>query len=142
MRLWSLAPRYLDGPGLVAVWREGLLARAVLMDQTHGYRSHPQLDRFKTQTDPLAAVNYYLEIIFQESRQRQYHFDSGKIFLGVHPTINPVTEGQLRFEMAHLQSKLQKRNASQIQFLPQNQLADLHPLFYLIPGPVEAWEKV
>ena len=30
MRLWSLHPCYLDPAGLVAVWREGLLARAVL----------------------------------------------------------------------------------------------------------------
>ena len=31
MRLWSLSPRYLDVKGLVAVWREGLLADAVLL---------------------------------------------------------------------------------------------------------------
>ena len=29
MRLWSLHPRYLDRQGLTALWREGLLARAV-----------------------------------------------------------------------------------------------------------------
>ncbi|MFR6354685.1 pyrimidine dimer DNA glycosylase/endonuclease V, partial [Akkermansia sp.] len=27
MRLWSLHPSYLDSAGLVALWREGLLAR-------------------------------------------------------------------------------------------------------------------
>jgi len=30
MRLWSLHPRYLDAKGLVALWREGLLAQKVL----------------------------------------------------------------------------------------------------------------
>lgn len=30
MRLWSLHPSYLDAVGLVALWREGLLARKVL----------------------------------------------------------------------------------------------------------------
>ena len=29
MRLWSLHPRYLDAKGLVALWREALLAQAV-----------------------------------------------------------------------------------------------------------------
>ena len=29
MRLWTLHPKYLDGVGLVALWREALLARAV-----------------------------------------------------------------------------------------------------------------
>jgi hypothetical protein len=38
MRLWSLHPQYLDPAGLVAVWREGLLA-----GQTKGYKHHPQL---------------------------------------------------------------------------------------------------
>ena len=30
MRLWTLHPKYLDAQGLVALWREALLARAVL----------------------------------------------------------------------------------------------------------------
>ncbi|HEU5178767.1 MAG TPA: pyrimidine dimer DNA glycosylase/endonuclease V, partial [Burkholderiales bacterium] len=30
MRLWSLHPKYLDARGLVALWREALLAQAVL----------------------------------------------------------------------------------------------------------------
>jgi hypothetical protein len=29
-RIWSLHPKYLDARGLVALWREGLLAQAVL----------------------------------------------------------------------------------------------------------------
>ncbi len=36
MRLWSLHPRYLDAKGLVALWREALLAQAVLKGQTKG----------------------------------------------------------------------------------------------------------
>ena len=46
MRLWSLHPRYLDRQGLLALWREALLARAVLGGRTRGYRNHPQLERF------------------------------------------------------------------------------------------------
>jgi len=46
MRLWSLHPKYLDPQGLVALWREGLLARAVLRGETRGCKAHPQLDAF------------------------------------------------------------------------------------------------
>ena len=37
MRLWTLHPKYLDPQGLVALWREALLARAVLQGKTRGY---------------------------------------------------------------------------------------------------------
>ena len=47
MRLWTLHPKYLDARGLVALWRESLLAQAVLAGRTRGYRSHPQLERFR-----------------------------------------------------------------------------------------------
>ena len=43
MRLWSIHPRYLDSMGLVALWREALLAQAVLRGETKGYKFHPQL---------------------------------------------------------------------------------------------------
>jgi len=67
MRLWSLHPKYLDSKGLVALWRETLLAKHVLEGKTKGYRNHPQLDRFKLSEDPLAAINYYLQMIYEES---------------------------------------------------------------------------
>ncbi|OAD21125.1 DNA-(apurinic or apyrimidinic site) lyase / pyrimidine dimer DNA glycosylase, partial [Candidatus Thiomargarita nelsonii] len=38
MRLWSLHPKYLDPKGLVALWRETLLAQKVLLGETRGYR--------------------------------------------------------------------------------------------------------
>jgi hypothetical protein len=41
MRLWSLHPKYLDSKGLVALWREALLAKAVLNEKTKGYKNHP-----------------------------------------------------------------------------------------------------
>ena len=36
MRLWSVHPQHLDVRGLVALWREGLLARKVLLGETNG----------------------------------------------------------------------------------------------------------
>ena len=55
MRLWTLHPRYLDRQGLVALWREALLAQKVLQGQTTGYRHHPQLVRFRAMPDPVAV---------------------------------------------------------------------------------------
>jgi len=46
MRIWSLHPKYLDTKGLVALWRDALLARHVLQGKTTGYKNHPQLNRF------------------------------------------------------------------------------------------------
>ena len=67
MRLWSLHPRYLDRAGLVALWREALLAQAVLRGATRGYRRHPQLVRFRSHPDPEGAIAAYLEGICREA---------------------------------------------------------------------------
>jgi len=55
VRLWSVHPEYLDSRGLVALWREALLAQAVLRGETRGYRRHPRLARFRARPDPTAA---------------------------------------------------------------------------------------
>lgn len=72
MRLWTLHPKYLDPQGLVVLWRETLLARAVLSNQTRGYKNHPQLARFKTHTESISAINAYLTAVFDESVSRGY----------------------------------------------------------------------
>jgi hypothetical protein len=60
MRLWTLHPQHLDVRGLVALWREALLAQKVLQGRTRGYKHHPQLWRFLACADPVAAVATYL----------------------------------------------------------------------------------
>ena len=79
MRLWSLHPKYLDAQGLVALWREGLLARAVLRGNTRGYKHHPQLDRFTAHAQPRLAINAYLAGVHAEAEARGYSFDRTKI---------------------------------------------------------------
>ena len=107
MRLWSLHPKYLDRQGLLAVWREGLLAVAVLSGKTAGYRHHPQLQRFRSQDCPVSAINGYMCAVYVEAVTRGYRFDGSKIDLqgGAVNTI-PVTLGQLQFEQEHLRAKL------------------------------------
>ncbi len=79
MRLWSLHPKYLDSIGLVALWRESLLAKKVLENKTKGYNKHPQLIRFRNSKDSLIAINTFLYFIFQESLNRNFNFNKNKI---------------------------------------------------------------
>jgi hypothetical protein len=142
MRLWSLHPRYLDPQGIVALWRETLLAQAVLHGETRGYRNHPQLDRFKQAPEPLAAMSRYLQAIHAEAVLRGYSFDQSKIRpAGTHGAAMRVTAGQMQYEWAHLMSKLQARNpALHVQW--QATAAPLaHPMFEVVPGELEPWER-
>ncbi len=143
MRLWSLHPRYLDRQGLVACWREALLAQAVLAGRTKGYRHHPQLQRFRACADPLASVGVYLRHVAAEADARDYRFDRTRIIADDDATAPPieVTEGQLAFEHAHLASKLRVRDPGRLATLGSGAAVAAHPLFRVVPGGVEPWEQ-
>lgn len=109
MRLWSLHPSLMDTKGLVALWRESLLAKNVLQNKTKGYKNHPQLIRFKKHTDPLDAINYYLAEIYKEAQRRNYNFDKTKIDWTFKNQKITVTNGQIQYELEHLKKKLSER---------------------------------
>jgi len=141
MRLWTLHPRYLDAKGLVALWREALLARAVLRGRTIGYRSHPQLHRFRESASPRAAINAYLAEVYAEASIRGYAFDRAKLTrLGEVPRL-PATTGQLQFEWERLLRKLHERDVARYRRHRKIIVPDAHPIFDLVPGPVGAWER-
>lgn len=142
MRLWSLHPKYLDAPGLVAVWREALLARAVLGGQTRGYTNHPQIERFKAHPHPRLAINSYLAAVHSEATRRGYAFDRSKIGPVRVVQLIPVTSGQLRCEWLHLQQKLAARSPAVLTRLEAVSAPSCHPLFRRIPGPVASWERL
>lgn len=143
MRLWSLHPRYLDGKGLVALWREALLAQAVLSARTRGYKKHPQLQRFAAASDPLAVIGAYLQGIWEEGAARGYGFDRRRICKSEDlPERIPVTRGQLLFERDHLAVKLARRDPARLQTLEEKVVPDPHTLFLVVDGVVEPWEKV
>ncbi|HVN86417.1 MAG TPA: pyrimidine dimer DNA glycosylase/endonuclease V [Candidatus Binatia bacterium] len=98
MRIWSLHPKYLDAPGLVALWRESLLAQAVLRGKTRGYVRHPQLDRFRAQARPVGFLAEYLRGLHAEALRRGYRFAPGKISRSHVHTRMTVTRAQLQFE--------------------------------------------
>ena len=140
MRLWTLHPRHLDRQGLLALWREGLLARAVLRGETRGYRHHPQLERFRGHAAPEQAIDAYLAAVYEEATARGYAFDRAK--LGPYqPTAGIVTTtGQLEFEWRHLLAKLALRSPPLLERWQSEEPA-CHPLFLLQPGPVAPWER-
>lgn len=139
MRLWSLHPGLLDRVGLVACWREALLAQAVLAGQTRGYTRHPQLARFRATDDPLVGIASYLRPLADEATRRGYRFDATKIVASPDAALHvPLTDGQLAYEWDWLQAKLRVRSpetAGQGEPRP-------HPLFTLMSGPIEPWEVV
>lgn len=141
MRLWSLHPKYLDAPGLVALWREALLAQAVLRGETKGYRSHPQLRRFRDQIDPVIFIATYLQHVHSEAVVRGYRFDDSKISPGRASTQIEVPVGQLRFEWLHLAKKLRNRNPNLYAAQLANAIPVPHPLFRAVRGEVAPWER-
>ena len=141
MRLWSLHPEYLDPQGLVALWRESLLAQAVIKGDTRGYRHHPQLDRFKAQDAPLAAVRSYLRSVHDESVARGYAFDRSRIGPARPAAPIQVTSGQLEHEWRHLLKKLRERSPKLHRQWRTLSSPRCHPLFRVIPGAIESWER-
>lgn len=185
MRLWSIHQSYLDRQGLLAVWREGLLAQGVLLKGEYTvcsgcngvgeykyfddkiqnkvwetcpkckgtgkiktpYWGHPQLQRFKECERPLDAIGRYLLEIYAEADVRGYSFDSSKIKGKLSPIKLTVTKEQLEYEFKHLCRKVMKRDKDWFIKIKGQEFRDnyhikAHPLFKVIDGNVESWEKV
>lgn len=142
MRIWSLHPKYLDTKGLVAVWREALLARHVLEGKTKGYKNHPQLSRFKELKKPVDAINEYLSEIYIEAANRNFKFDRNKIYWEFKPTRMTVTNRQLEFEYKHLLNKLEIRDPERFRSLQKIKAIDTVKIFEVIDGEIEDWEKL
>lgn len=141
MRLWSIHPQYLDAKGLVALWREALLAKAVLRGETRGYTRHPQLERFKAHPHTLSSINVYLDAVHAEATRRGYTFDRSKVGPVRAAQLMPVSTGQLAFEWRHLMSKLAVRSPALLPQWRGVRMPDCHPLFYPVPGAVASWER-
>ena len=141
MRLWTLHPKYLDSQGLVALWREALLARAVLRGRTVGYRHHPQLERFREHERPRSAINAFLAEVHGESKRRGYSFDRAKVGPVRAPCRLVATSGQIEHEWQHLLRKLRAR--SRADYLRCRTLSEpeANPLFTIVNGPIAPWER-
>ena len=142
MRIWSLHPKYLDAKGIVALWRETLLAKNVLQNKTKGYKNHPQLNRFKESKYPLAAVNLYLSYVHKEAIERSYNFDRKKFRVSNKRIKLKVTTGQVEYEAKHLLKKLKIRDPKRFKELKSVKVFEPHPLFKVVPGKIEGWEII
>jgi hypothetical protein len=141
VRLWTIHPQYLDPQGLVALWREALLARAVLRGQTRGYRRHPQLARFRAHPMPRSAINAYLAAIHAEATKRGYAFDKGKIGPLRSVRLMAATTGQVSYEWQHLLRKLSRRSGELHRRWRSVREPLCHPLFKKVQGLIEPWER-
>ena len=142
MRLWTIHPRHLDAAGLVALWREALLAQAVLLDRTRGYTRHPQLERFRNADDPAAYIANYLRVVADEAKSRGYAFDSTRIVAPAR-AVRPIaeTKGQLLYEWEHLGRKLERRSPKWYRDKIAGAPPTSHPLFRIVAGGVRNWER-
>jgi hypothetical protein len=141
MRLWTIHPRYLDARGLVALWREALLAQKVIAGETRGYIRHPQLARFRQHAEPLRAIAAYLRDVAGEATRRGYRFDETKIRSSPCLIQLEETRGQLLYEWKHLQTKLRSRCPELYREVKKLAAPEPHPFFRIVPGAVRAWEK-
>lgn len=144
MRLWSIHPKYLDQKGLVACWRESLLAKKVLEGNTKGYKNHPQLNRFKDNT-PIVNINMFLYSIHLESIKRGYNFDHTKIgmnFIDFYIDKIPVTRGQIVYEFKHILNKTYDRNMAWYSKLTATKdHIECNPIFKIVESSeLELWE--
>jgi predicted ATPase len=141
MRLWSLHPSLLDTKGMVALWREALLAQKVLQGQTKGYRHHPQLQRFRQWGEPLAAIASYLWAVHDEATARGYAFDAFRIAGQQRVVGLPVSRGQLALEWAHLKEQIRQRDPAHFRAVSGGRRILAHPLFRVVAGDIEPWER-
>jgi hypothetical protein len=147
MRLWTIHPSYLDRSGLLAAWREGLLAQKVLEGATRGYRNHPQLERFRKAGDPLALMGRFLAELADEAGRRGYRFDRSKIHGLERGPAEPaaVAEGQIDYEFALLKAKLAARDPEQLgeveRAFGEEKAIRICGAFCRRPGGIEEWEK-
>ena len=142
MRLWSIHPGYLDTKGLVALWREGLLAQNILLGNTKGYKNHPQLIRFKNANNPIGAIANYLRCVIDEADKRGYNFNRNKIVNTRMKRKLLVTGGQIEYEFKHLLGKLKERDPELYKQLKMVKRIKAHPTFKKVSGNVEVWEII
>ncbi len=140
MRLWTLHPCYLDSRGLVALWREALLAQAVLGGHTRGYTHHPQLCRFRDTPSPMAAIATYLHAVLSEANIRGYRFNATKILSERNAVQIVASRGQLDYEWKHLVEKLRARDPSWLEQFATLTEPKSHPMFLIVSGPIAEWE--
>ena len=119
------------------------MAQAVLLERTRGYTHHPQLQRFRAVRNPQSAIAAYLRAVHDEAENRGYRFDVTKIGrLAKVVEVIPVSRRQIQYEWQHLQGKLSQRDPEWLRNLGKLRRIAPHPMFVIVPGEIEPWEKL
>lgn len=148
MRLYSFHPKYLDNVGLSRQINEGVLGLKALSGQQKMWQNHPQLDRFKKMTGlhPQKTYQLYMLPVIHEWRIRKL---AGISVMLPEPKPTPklmnVTIEQIKYEWIHYINKLCSQKNRDLELGKRLNLIpvpDPHPLFEIIDGEIEQWEKI
>lgn len=145
MRIWSLHPRYLDKTELIGSWNDGLRALKLLAQNHTNTIFRPELSRFRTQSEPLVAIERYLLNIAKEASRRGYSLDIKKLPpLPVFPTFKiAVSSKQVEYEWHQLMHLLAGRSPRFMRRIENSPTHDTNPIFKSLPGKeLETWEKL
>lgn len=130
MCLWSVHPQYLDKHGLMALWREGLLAQKALCASAAVSQSNPQLRRFKNNDNPLRAIGTYLSFVAAEGARQGYNLNHEKIlYPNFDQEVIPVDASQIAFEAERLKNKLRIRDKLKFKQLSSSRDIAANPIF-------------
>lgn len=120
----------MDKHGLIALWREGLLAQKALNGGAKGYQNNPQLVRFKRQDNPLKAIGTYLSFVAAEGARQGYKLNHEKIlYPNFDEAVIEADLGQVAFEKEHLKDKLKRRDVIKFEELSSSKTIDANPIF-------------
>ena len=108
---------------------------------TTGYKNHPQLIRFRTTSNPLGAIAGYLHAVASEADERGYSFNKKKIGNRILNSKVKVTSGQIAYEYELLLQKLKVRDKEKYEKLLLVEVVEAHPLFEIVNGDIESWER-
>lgn len=154
MRLWTIHPKYLDGKRLTSQWKEGIQMMHIWKEigenpepaKRLGYVSHPQVRRL---SNLLVAdsglisllLHQHLTAVHEESVQRSYSFNK-KLIDDLAPDCKNapkvyVTMGQVAYEFALMATK----NNEWSQKVAIDPYMLCNPIFQVVSGSIESWEK-
>lgn len=156
MRLWSFHPSYLDNIGLARLYNEGIGGIRAIRGEQKMHLNHPQLTRFKVCCDnhTYIILSAYLRVVHNELELRgmvndgkfkhdlllNYLFQNTKDLFNI-----TVNSSQINGEIVHFINKTKTQKGRYINDNLKQAIAAKnilpHPLFTVVPGPVESWEK-
>ena len=83
----------------------------------------------------------FLAGLAEEAERRGYRFDTSKISRPRLRAQIEETRGQLLYEWAHLRAKLRARAPELYRKVRNIEVPEPHPLFRIVAGEVQPWEK-